>query len=219
MGDDEARMKERALIFGGFGCIAAAVATLVVGSASAAIVTFVFLALGAGLLLLGLVRMRESEELEKPEVSAAHPGRGDRLVWIVGVVLAGFAVIAGVVAATVAVGEAIGHATAHLVTGLACLALYAGLAAVWHPQPGSGRASFRGMALLILASGAFGSFIESLGGSGYDALDAERRIASLASLHDIGIVFAPIALLAIPIGLATLVVLGVVGLAQRFKPA
>jgi hypothetical protein len=75
------------------------------------------------------------------------------------------------------------------------------------------------MALLILASGAFGSFIESLGGSGYDALDAERRIASLASLHDIGIVFAPIALLAIPIGLATLVVLGVVGLAQRFKPA
>ena len=67
MGDDAARMKERALIVGGFGCVAAAVATLVLGSASAAILTFVFLALGAGLLLFGLVRMRKTEQMEKPE--------------------------------------------------------------------------------------------------------------------------------------------------------
>jgi hypothetical protein len=219
MGDDAARMKERALIVGGFGCVAAAVATLVVGSASAAILTFVFLALGAGLLLLGLVRMRKTEQMEKPETSAARLGRGDRLVWIVGAVLAGCAVIAGIVAATVAVGQAIGHATAHLVTGLACLAIYVGLAALWHPQPGSGRASFRGMALLILAIGAFGLFIESLGGAGYDAANLERRIPTLASLHDVGILFAPVALLAVPIGLAILVVLGTVGLVRRIKPA
>ena len=219
MGDDAARMKERALIVGGFGCVAAAVATLVLGSASAAILTFVFLALGAGLLLFGLVHMRKTEQMEKPEGSAARPGSGDRLVWIVAAVLAGFAVIAGAVAATVAVGEAIGHATAHLVTGLACLAIYVGLAALWHPQPGSGKASLRGMALLVLAIGALGSFIESLGGAGYDAANLEPRIPTLASLHDIGILFAPVALLAVPIGLATIVVIGVVGLARRIKPA
>lgn len=212
-------MKERALIVGGFGCVAAAVATLVLGSASAAILTFVFLALGSGLLLFGLVRMRKTEQMEKPEGSAARPGSGDRLVWIVAAVLAGFAVIAGAVAATVAVGEAIGHATAHLVTGLACLAIYVGLAALWHPQPGSGKASLRGMALLVLAIGALGSFIESLGGAGYDAANLEPRIPTLASLHDIGILFAPVALLAVPIGLATIVVIGVVGLARRIKPA
>jgi hypothetical protein len=210
MGDDAARMKERALIVGGLGCVA---------SASAAILTFVFLALGATLMLLGLVRMRKTEEMEKPEASGARPRRRDRLVWIVAAVLAGFAVTAGVVAATVAVGEAIGHATSHLVTGLACLAIYVGLAAGWHPQPGSGKASFRGMSLLVLGIGAFGSFIESLGGAGYDAANLERRIPTLASLHDVGILFAPVALLAVPIGLAILVVLGTVGLVRRIKPA
>ncbi len=212
-------MKERALILSGFGCVAIAVATLVLGSASAAILTFVFLALGAGLLLLGLVRMRKTQQMEKPEASAARPGRGDRLVWIVAAVLAGIAVIAGVVAATVAVGEATGHAVSHLVTGVVCLAIYAGLAAVWHPQPGSGKASFRGMALLVLAIGAFGSFVESLGGAGYDAANLERRIPTLASLHGVGILFAPVALIAVPIGLATIVVIGAVGLARRLKPA
>jgi hypothetical protein len=163
--------------------------------------------------------MRRTEQMEKPEASAARPGRGDRLVWIVAAVLAGFAVIAGVVAATVAVGEATGHATSHLVTGLACLAIYVGLAAGWHPQPGSGKASFRGMALLVLAIGAFGSFVESLGGAGYDVANLEPRIPTLASLHDIGILFAAVALLAVPIGLATIVVIGVVGLARKINPA
>jgi hypothetical protein len=75
------------------------------------------------------------------------------------------------------------------------------------------------MALLVLAIGAFGSFIESLGGAGYDAVNLERRIPTLASLHDVGVLLAPVALLAVPIGLATIVVVGVVGLARRIKPA
>ena len=210
-------MKERALIFGGFGCVAAALATFLLGSASAAILTFVFLALGAALLLLGLTRMRRNEQKEESEPTPS--GRSDRLVWIVAAVLAGFAIVAGIVAATVAVGEATGHAVGHLVTGLACLAIYAGLAAVWHPQPGSGKASFRGMALLVLAIGAFGSFIESLGGAGYDAANVERRIPTLASLHDVGVPLAPVALLAVPIGLATIIAIGAVGIARRLKPA
>jgi hypothetical protein len=129
------------------------------------------------------------------------------------------AIAAGIVAATVAVGEATGHATSHLVMGLACLAIYVGLAALWHPQAGSGKASFRGMALLVLTIGAFGSFIESLGGAGYDAANLERRIPTLASLHGVGMLFAPVALLAVPIGLVTIVAVGAVGLAHRIKPA
>ncbi len=207
MRDDDARMKERALIFGGFGCVAAAVATLVLGSAAAAIVTFVFLAVGAALLLLGLTRMR-TEQREK----TAPTARGDRLVWVVAAVLAGFAVVVAIVAATVAVGEATGHAISHLATGLACLAIYAGLAALWHPPAGSGKASFEGMELLVLAIAAFGSLVESLGGAGYDAANLERRLPTLASLHDVGVLFAPVALLAVPIGLATIVVIGAVGL-------
>ena len=211
-------MKERALIFGGFGCIAAAVATLVLGSASAAILTFVSLALGAGLLLLGLMRMKGNEHDDAP-VSTARTERGDRLIWIVGASLAGFAIVAAIVAVTVAVGEAVGHAVSHLVMGLACLTIYVGLAALWHPQPGSGKASFRGMALLVLAIGAFGSSVESLGSAGYDAANLERRIPTLASLHDVGALLAPVALLAVPIGLATIVVIGAVGIARRLKVA
>jgi hypothetical protein len=218
MGDDAARMKERALIFGGFGCVAVAVATLVLGSASAAVLSFVFLALGAGLLFGGLVQIRKrslSEVREQPEV----PSSRDHLTWIVAGVLVAMALVAGIVAATVAVGEAVGHATGHLVTGLACLGIYAGIATLWHPPPGTGKASFRGMALLVLAIGAFGSFVESLGGAGYDAANVERRLPTLASLHDVGVILAPVGLLAIPIGLITLVVIGAAGLARRIKPA
>jgi hypothetical protein len=211
-------MKERALIFGGFGCVAAAVTTLVLGSASAAILTFVFLALGSGLLLLGLMRMKRGGH-EDAFVSTASAERGDRAIWIVAGVLGAMALAAGIVAATVAVGEAVGHAVSHLVTGLACLAIYVGLAALWHPQPGSGKASFRGMALLVLAIGGFGSFVESLGGAGYDAANLERRIPTLASLHDVGVLLAPVALLAVPIGLATIIVIGAVSLGRRLKPA
>jgi hypothetical protein len=211
-------MKERALIFGGFGCVAAAVATLVLGSESAAILTFVFLALGAGLLLLGLMWMKRNEHGDDP-VPTARAERGDRLIWIIAATLAGFAVVAAIVAATVAVGEAVGHAVSHLVAGLACLAIYVGLAALWHPQAGSGKASFRGMALLVLAIGGFGSFVESLGGAGYDAANLERRIPTLASLHGVGVLLAPVALVAVPIGLATIIVIGAVSIARRLRPA
>jgi hypothetical protein len=208
---------ERMFLAVGFACLLIAVSTLVFGTPAAAIASFVFLALGAGLLFTGLVRTRVRSANDGPPAEA--PARGERLAWIVAGVLAAMAPAAGVVAATVAVGEAIGHATGHLVTGLACLAIYVGLAALWHPQPGSGRASFRGMALLVLAIGAFGSFVESLGGAGYDAANLERRIPTLASLHDVGILLAPVALLAVPIGLATIVVIGAVGIARRVKPA
>ena len=204
MGDDPRTMKGRALIFGGFGGVGIAVALLILGSASAAIFTFAFLGLGTALLLVGLAQMRKQEGRE-PRRTAPSPERHpDRAIWIGVAVLAGLAASAAVVAATVAVGDATGHAVGHLAVGLGCLVLFVGVAAVWHPTPSSGKASIRGMVLLILGVGAFGSFIESLGGAGYDAANLERRVESLAALHGIGVLFGPIALIAIALGVVTL---------------
>jgi len=204
MGDDPTAMKGRALILGGFGSVAVAVGLLVFGSASAAIFTFVFLGLGTALLLVGLAQMRKQEGREPRRTAPSSEGRTDRVTWIGVAVLVGLAAAAAVVASIVAVGDATGHAVGHLAVGLACLILFVGVAAAWHPPQGSGKASIRGMVLLILGVGAFGSFIESLGGAGYDAANLERRVASLAALHGIGVFLGPIAVLAIPLGLVTL---------------
>ena len=219
MGDDAARMKQRILIVGGLGSIALAVAMLLFVSATLAIFTFVFLGLGVVLLLTALVQMRRADAPDPSGPSPSPVARSDRLVWPAGAVLAGFATAASIVAATVAVGEATGHAVGHLVVGLACLLLFAGVALAWHPQPGSGKASIRGMVLLILGVGAFGSFIESLGGAGYDAANLERRITSLASLHGIGVLFGPVALLAIPLGAGTILLVACSAVVSRMRHA
>jgi hypothetical protein len=211
------QMKERALIFGGFGCIAIAVGLLVFGRASAAIFTFAFLGLGAVLLLVGLAQMRKQEGREPRRTDPSPEGRANRGIWIGAAVLAALATSAAVVAATVALGEATGHAVGHLAVGLACLILFVGVAAAWHPTPGLGKASIRGMVLLVLGVGAFGSFIESLGGSGYDAANLERRVESLAALHGIGVLFGPVALLAIPLGLVTLLAVASTAAATKLQ--
>ena len=209
-------MKERGLIIAGFASVVAALTLLLLASASAAILIFVFLAVGAALLLLGLARMKRHGAEQGPSPRPAAD-RGDRVIWLAGGVLAGLAVTASVVAAIIAVGDAIGHAVSHLVFGVACLLLYAVIAAAWHPQPGSAKASIRGMALLVLGIGALGSFIESLGGAGYDAANVERRIEALASLHPVGVLVAPVAFVAIPIGLATVIAIAAGRLAARLR--
>jgi len=219
MGDDPAVMNERVLIIGGFGSIAVAVALLIFGSATLAILTFAFLGLGVVLLLAGLVQMRKQDGADAITRSPSLATRSDRVVWIAAAILAGLAAIASIVAATVAVGEATGHAVGHLAVGLAGLLLFAGLALAWHPQPGSGKASIRGMVLLILGVGAFGSFIESLGGAGYDAANLERRVESLASLHGIGVLFGPVALLAIPLGAVTILLVACSAIVTRIRHA
>jgi hypothetical protein len=217
MGDDPTAMKGRTLILGGFGSVAVAVTLLIFGSASAAILTFVFLGLGTALLLVGLVQTRDREAPEPRRTSPTS--RPDRAIWFGVAVLAGLAAVAATVAATVAVGDATGHAVGHLAVGLACLILFVGVAAAWHPTPGSGKASVRGMVLLVLGVGAFGSFIESLGGAGYDAANLERRVDSLAALHGIGVLFGPVALLAIPLGLVTLLAVASTAAAAKLRRA
>jgi hypothetical protein len=67
--------------------------------------------------------------------------------------------------------------------------------------------------------GAFGSFIESLGGAGYDAANLERRVESLASLHGIGVLFGPVALLAIPLGAVTILLVACSAIVTRIRHA
>src|SRR5262245_6221002 len=132
-------MRERALLVGGFGSIALAIGLLLFGSASLVFLTFGFLALGAVLLLVGLVRIKRRDGSEPRSAPPAAMNRADRAVWIAFAVLAGLAAAAAVVAAAVAVGEATGHAVGHLAVGLACLVLFGAVAVAWHPRPGSGK--------------------------------------------------------------------------------
>ena len=123
-----------------------------------------------------------------------------------------------VAAAFVAVGEARGHAVFHLLTGSIALALFAALAFRWHPAPGSGIALFRGMVLTLLALAAFGSFVESMGGAGYDAANETRRLTLLASLHPVGVPFGGFVMTGIPIGIITVIVVLIAHVTHREQP-
>ena len=98
------------------------------------------------------------------------------------------------------------------------LGLFAGLAFRWHPVPGSGIALFRGMVLTLLALAAFGSFVESLGGAGYDAANDARRLTLLASLHPVGVPFGGFVMTGIPIGIVTAIVVLIAHFMHREQP-
>jgi hypothetical protein len=177
-------------------------------------VTLGLLAVGALLLVVGLERTRNRSHGDDPP----DPARGDRLARIVFTVDAALGIAALVAAAFVAVGEARGHAVFHLLTGVIGLALFAALAFRWHPVPGSGTALFRGMVLTLLALAAFGSFVESLGGAGYDAANDARRLTLLASLHQVGVPFGGFVMTGIPIGIITVIVVLIAHFTRREQP-
>jgi hypothetical protein len=133
--------------------------------------------------------------------------------------LAGLGSLALLVGLFVGVGEARGHAIVHFLTGILCLGLFTALGFAWHPPAGSGGATFRGVVLSVLALATLGSFVESLGGAGYDAANSGRRIAMLTVLHDIATPFAALMLSAIPLGLVTGAGVLIAKLRQRARPA
>jgi hypothetical protein len=190
---------DRALLAAGSACLLIAAAMLLVGRSGFPLLPLGALGLGAVLLVVGLGRARGTSSSARTR----DPARGERIVRIAFSVLAGLAFIATVVAILVAVGEARGHAVFHLLTGLVCLGLFAALAFPWHPAPGSGTAMPRGMVLTLLALAAAGSFLESLGGSGYDAANPSHRIQLLASLHAVGLPFGAFVMAGVPIGIVT----------------
>ena len=205
---------DRILIAAGGVCLLAGASTALAGSSSFPLATLGLLAVGAVLLVIGLERTRNREPGDGPR----DPARGERLARIVFTIDAVLGIAALVAAAFVAVGEARGHAVFHLLTGAIALALFAALAFRWHPAPGSGIALFRGMVLTLLALAAFGSFVESMGGAGYDAANETRRLTLLASLHPVGVPFGGFVMTGIPIGIITVIVVLIAHVTHREQP-
>lgn len=176
----------------------------------------VALVAGVTLLVLGLVGSRgePAPERERETDSA----RGERLVRLVAITMAVLGITALVVALLVPEQEAQGHAIAHLLAGLVCAGLFAALAFPWRPRLGTGTAMFRGIVLSLLAVGAIGAFMESLGGSGYDAANEGHRIVALTTLHNIALPFGALTIGAVPIGLVTGLVVLIAWMGRRNRP-
>jgi hypothetical protein len=171
--------------------------------------------LGTILLMASLIIVRSAT----PRPTVSDPAREERLVRVATVALAGLGIVAVVVAILVAQGEAQGHAAAHILTGLVCLGLFAALAFPWHPAAGTTLAGIRGLVLTLLVAATFGSFLESIGGSGYDSANAGSRISALTTLHGIAIPFGALVLAAVPLGFITGIAALITWSSHRGRPA
>jgi hypothetical protein len=203
-------MRSRWLMAAGILCLLVAGSTIAIGFTNPPWLTLIAAVLGATMLTAALAKVRT--ETVRPQNQ--DPARGGRIVRAAALVLAALGVVAALVAFLVAVGEARGHAVGHILTGLLCLGLFAALAFPWHPPAGSGAATLRGLVLSLLALAALGSFLESLGGAGYDAANAGRRIEALTTLHDIAVPFGAFLIGAVPLGVITGIVV-LIGWATR----
>jgi hypothetical protein len=183
--------------------------SLIIGS-TARWLTLVAGALGSIMLTAGLVGKRSQTDRPAP----IDPARERRLVRVVTYGLVGLGLVALLVAIVVAEGEARGHAIGHLFTGFLCFGLFAALAFPWHPRAG-GAATLRGLVLTLLALVAFGSFMESLGGAGYDAANAGRRIEALTTLHNMALPFGGFLFVAVPLGVITGIVVLIAWVTHR----
>jgi hypothetical protein len=193
----------------GFLCLLVGGANIVFGLTGAPWLTLGGGILGVIFLMASLVVIRS----ETPQPATHDPAWEQRLMRVVAVALAVFGIVAAMVAILVAQGEARGHAVGHFITGLVCLGLFAALAFPWHPTAGTTPAGIRGLVLALLVAAALGSFLESLGGSGYDAANEGHRIEALATLHGIALPFGALVMAAVPLGLIT----GIAALITRFS--
>ena len=202
-------MRSRWLMGAGILCLLVGGANIAFGLTGAPWLTLGGGILGVIFLMASLVVIRS----ENPLPANHDLAREQRIVRAVAVTLAAFGIVATVVAILVAQGEAQGHAVGHLLTGIVSLGLFAALAFPWHPAPGTSLAGVRGLVLILLVAATFGAFMESLGGSGFDAANEDTRIEALATLHDIALPFGALVMAAVPLGLIT----GVVALITRFS--
>lgn len=198
---------ERVLTWTGALVFSAAAGMLLIGSEGPPILPAIAAVLGASLVALGLVLSRRATA----EQTAAEPV-GTAASKIAAVALAAVGAMALVVALLVAVGDARGHAAFHFVPGAIGLVAFTGLALLWRPVKGSLTAGLRILILVQVGLGTLGQFLESIGGSGYDAANDGRRIELLTGIHDIAVWFGFFALF-IPLGLVVLVVV----LVSRFR--
>jgi hypothetical protein len=200
----------------GIGCVLVAGLNLLGGASRFPWIGLVAFVAGVVMLVVGLVLSR-GESAPAPAF-APDAARGERLVRAAAVAMAILGTTALVVALVVPEQEAQGHAVGHLLTGVLSAGLFAALAFPWHPTPGTGTAMFRGIVLTLLATAAIGSFVESLGGSGYDAANEGHRIEALTTLHNLATPFAGLLIGAVPIGLVTAAVVAVAWAVRRDRP-
>jgi hypothetical protein len=213
--EEPAMGKGRVLQGAGIACLIVAVSTLLLGGSSGP--PWLSLILGTIGMVLLIVAVSRGARREAPGAAPPAPdalARRVRLTRSVAIGLAGLGAIALLVALVVAEGQARGHALIHLLTGAFSLALFVGLAFPWHPQTRRA-ASLQGFVLLLLAIATAAQFVESLGGSGYDAANAGRRIEALTTLHGVGVAFGGLVLVALPLGLITGAVVVIGSTARR----
>jgi hypothetical protein len=199
---------DRILISLGLGCLALAGLGFIAGFAS------VMPLAAVALVVVGVAALAAGLRLDGGDRSDAPPD-GPRVstgaATIAGAALAAMGCVALVVAVTVAEGEATGHAIGHFAIGIVALGLFAVLGLLWRPRRGTQAALIRGMVVSLLGLAVFGSFLESLGGAGYDATNSEARVQALTALHDIALPFAALGMPGVVLG----VVVGTVVLATR----
>jgi hypothetical protein len=209
--------RARALLTTGFILAALGAGTLITGAVvRAPIVVGLILMAGVVFIVAGARGLRRAEPVQ---TRGGDPRRSRRRAGIALGLLGAFGLVALMVAATVAGGEAQGHAIGHLLTGVVALGLFAALAFPWQPEPGTTAAFSRSAVLILLGIAAFGSFLESLGGSGYDAANSARRIEGLAVLHDVALPIAAVGVPGILLGaVAGLIILGTRTLRRVRRP-
>jgi hypothetical protein len=153
----------------------------------------------ASLVLRGREPRAERTESEPEPVNLRGP------VWLIGLAVGtALALAALLTGLLVAVGEAQGHVFFHLVFGMVALGLYVGLGFAARARP-STASLWRALQILVWFALA-GSFLEAIGGAGYDRFNAETRIGWLTTLHGFASPFAAVWFPAVPIAVLALLV-------------
>ncbi len=207
-GDASDMATDRILIVVGLACVGAVALGFLTGIAT------VLPIVAIGLLLVGLGSLAAGWRLggdERTAPAGDAPPVSVSWVKVAATVLGATGVLALVIAVVVAEGEATGHATGHLVIGVVSLALFAVLGLLWRPPTGSQAALARRVVLVLLVVATFGSFLESMGGAGYDATNSDARVEALALLHDVALPFAALGMPGVVLG----AIAGIVVLATR----
>jgi hypothetical protein len=140
---------------------------------------------------------------------------------VIGVTIAGagLTTVSLVLAFSVAEGEARGHAFFHLLFGLAALALFIAVGLLWQPAAGAEGNALRVAVLIVTALGAMGQLFESIGASGYDRFNDRSEVGFLTTIHNSSAILGPAVLLALPLGLITVIVVLIGRVRDRGGPA
>jgi hypothetical protein len=207
---------ERILILLGLVCVGAAAFGVLTGVATALpVVAAVLLLVGLGSLVAGCRLGADAPTV----VTADPPAVGAGWVRNAAVMLGVVWVIALATALVVAEGEATGHAIGHLVQGTVSFALFLALGLLWRPRTDTQAALIRRVVLVLLLVATFGSFLESMGGAGYDAANRDARVEALTLLHDVALPFSALGMPGIVLGAVAGVVVLARGALRRLRAA